>query len=211
MRIREPRAAHLAFFWIWGAFFGGIPLVILVAGGSGEPSDAAPFWLWLFPLIAAVVVGASLRRTLRAGFRLEQDGIHGAHDAESDVVPWEEIERIEWRWAAETSGVKVNGRPLPDGYALHAVLRDGRAVRLMQRVAPKYGQQQRLNDQVTRAVVKGALPVPFDSTIPTHDGGQWSGTPPPSGHTTWSGDDLPPASGSLLGRKDDDGPSWPTA
>ena len=208
MRIREPRSPHAWFFWVWGAFFGGIPLLVLLAGGTGEPSDAPPFFLWLFPLVAVGVVGASLRRTLRAGFRFEEDGIHGAHDAESDVVPWDEVDRIVWRWADETSGVKVNGRPLPDGYALHAVLVDGRQVRLMQRVAPRYGQQQDLNDQLARAQLAGALRVAFDATIPTHDGGTWSGTPPPRGHTSWSGDDLPPAPDAPLGRGDE--PTWPT-
>jgi hypothetical protein len=207
MRIREPRAGHTAFLWLWGAMFGGIPLVILVAGPTG--AERPPFWLWLFPLIAFVVVGATARRSLRSGFSLEDDGIHGAHDAESDVIPWGEVERIEWRWSRETSGVEVNGRPLPDGYALHAVLHDGRGVRLMQRVASRYGQQQDLNEAMVRAVHEGALRVPFDATIPTHDGGQWSGTPPPPrNHTAWDADDLPPAADSPLGG--DDGPVWPT-
>lgn len=207
MRIREPRSSHTAFFWLWGAIFGGVPLAMMVLGGASS-GDAPPFFLALFPVIAAVVVGGSLRRSMRSGFRFEEDGIHGAHDAESDVVPWGEVERIAWRWADETSGIEVNGRPLPDGYALHAVLRDGRAVRLMQRVAPRYGQQQDLNDQLARAAASGVLPVPYDAVIPTHDGGEWSGTPPPPGHTTWSSGDLPPAGASPL--DDDDEPSWPT-
>lgn len=205
MRIREPRAGWVAFLWLWAAFFGGIPLLMLTmgAGRLGAPV----LFILLFPLIALVVVGTTARRSLRAGFRLEPDGIHGAHDAERSVVPWDEVDHIAWRWSRETSGVKVNGSPLPDGYALHAVLRDGREVRLMQRVASRYGQQQDCNEQMAAAVLAGAVPCRFDATIPTHDGGAWSGTPPP-GHTTWRGDELPPASGSPLGRDDD--PVWPT-
>ena len=205
MRIREPRAGWIAFLWLWGLVFGGVPLVMLgAAGGSGAP---VPFLL-LFPLIAAVVLGGVLRRSLRSGFTLEEDGIHGAHDAESDVVPWDEVDRIVWRWAEATSNVQVNGRPLPDGYALHALLHDGREVRLMQRVAATYGQQQDCNEQLAAAGASGVLPVPFDATIPTHDGGEWSGTPPPRSHTSWDAEDLPPARRSPLGG--DDGPVWPT-
>lgn len=205
MRIREPRAGWVVFLWIWALFFGGVPLVILVVGWS-DPARPPVLFILLFVVIAAAVLGATARWSLRAGFRLERDGIHGAHDAERSVVPWDEVERLAWRWSKETTGMKVNGRPLPDGYALHAVLRDGREVRLMQRVAPRYGQQQDLNDQLTRAAAAGALPVPFDATIPTHDGGEWSGTPPPN-HTTWTGADLPPPTS----RRSGDEPFWPTS
>ena len=206
MQFREPRAGWVAFLWLWALFFGGVPLVML---GAGAAAGGAPVpFLLLFPLIAVAVLVPVTRRSLRAGFSLEEDGIHGAHDAESDVLPWAEVDRIQWRWAQETSGVKVNGRPLPDGYALHALLRDGREVRLMQRVAATYGQQQDCNEQLAAATASGALPVPFDATIPTHDGGEWSGTPPPRGHTRWDSEDLPPAPDSPLGG--DDGPVWPT-
>ncbi len=206
MRIREPRAGWMGFLWLWALFFGGIPLFMLTVA---VPAGGPVLFILLFPLIAVAVMVPMTRRSLRAGFHLEDDGIHGAHDAEADVLPWSEVERIVWRWSHETSGVQVNGRALPDGYALHAVLRDGREVRLMQRVAPTYGQQQDLNEQLARATASGALPVPFDATIPTHDGGAWSGTPPP-GHTRWSGDDLPPAPDSPLEGRTEDGPVWPT-
>lgn len=214
MQIREPRAGSSWLLWLWALMFGGIPLVMLVTG-IGDAGGPAVFLLLLFPAIAVAVLVPLGRRTLQVGFTLAEDGIHGAHDAEDTVLPWGEVERIVWRWAEETSGVKVNGRPLPDGYALHAVLTDGRAVRLMQRVAAKYGQQQDLNEQMARANATGVLPVPFDATIPTHGGGAWSGTPPspPSrSHTTWDGGDLPPAGDSpLAGGGRDDGPSWPSA
>ncbi len=213
MKIREPRAGWTWFLWLWAAVFGGIPLMMLFtgAGAGGGPT----VFLLLFPAIAVAVMVPMTRRALRAGFMLADDGIHGAHDAEDTVVPWSQVERITWRWAEEASGVKVNGRPLPDGYALHAELTDGRAVRLMQGVAAKYGQQQDLNAQLAEAGTAGALPVPFDATIPTHDGGEWSGTPPSRNHTTWDGGDLPPAGDSPLagGRADaeqDGGPVWPT-
>ena len=206
MRIREPRAGWMAFLWVWAAIFGGVPLVMLVAAPFA--GGAPVLFLLLFPLIAAGVLAVAVRRSLRAGFTLGEEGIHGAHDAETDVVPWGEVERILWRWSEETSGVRVNGRPLPDGYALHARLRDGREVRLMQRVAATYGQQQDCNEQLAAAAASGRLPVPFDATIPTHDGGQWSGTPPPRSHTRWRAEDLPPAPGSPL--DDDDEPVWPT-
>lgn len=198
MEIREPRARWTVFLWLWALLFGGIPLLMLVMG-VGSAGGPPVLLLLLFPAIAVAVVVPVARRTLQVGFTLAPDGIHGAHDAEDTVLPWGEVERIAWRWAEETSGVTVNGRPLPDGYALHAVLPDGRAVRLMQRVAATYGQQQDLNEQMARANTAGALPVPFDATIPTHGGGVWSGTPPsPPGprsrsHTTWDGGDLPPA------------------
>ena len=93
-------------------------------------------------------------------------------------------------------------------------------MRLMQRVAAKYGQQQDLNEQLVRARTAGALPVPFDATIPTHGEGAWSGTPPPPSraHTSWGSGDLPPAGDSPLDDGDDrddrdvgdDGPVWPT-
>lgn len=231
MRIREPRAGWMGFLWLWATVFGGIPLFILVTGATSE-GGAPLLFLLLFPTIAVAVMVPMVRRSTRAGFVLDDDGIHGAHDAETDVVPWDEVDRIAWRWAEETSGVKVNGRPLPDGYALHAMLRDGRAVRLMQRVAAKYGQQQDLNEQLVRAGAAGALPVPFDATIPTHGEGEWSGTPPPpsrrrsGAHTSWGSGDLPPAGNSPLddgagaadgaadvgdvGDVRDDGPVWPT-
>ncbi len=205
MRIREPRAGWMVFLWVWALFFGGIPLFILFTSWSGVNRPPVPFILVFVGIAAAVVVGTA-RWSLRAGFRFEEDGIHGAHDAERTVVPWEEVQRLTWQWAEETSGMEVNGRPLPDGYALHAVLRDGRTVRLMQRVAPRYGQQQDLNDQLARAAASGALPVPFDAMIPTHDGGEWSGTPPPRNHTTWTTEDLPPAQ-----QPSGDEPFWPTS
>lgn len=208
MRVREPRAGWMLFLWLWAVVFGGVPLLILSSGASSTSGDS-PVLLLLFPLVAGGVLAWLARRSLRAGFHLEHDGVHGAHDAETDVVPWDEVERIEWRWAEETSGVQVNGRPLPDGYALHALLRDGRAVRLMQRVAARYGQQQDINDQMTRAQAAGLLPVEFDGTIPTHGEGQWSGTPPSRSHTSWGGGDLPPAGSSPLDAGDD-GPAWPT-
>lgn len=206
MKIREPRAGWTWFLWLWAAGFGGVPLFILVTGTNG--GDAPVLVLLLFPAVAVAVLVPMVRRTLQVGFTLAPDGIHGAHDAEATVVPWDQVEGIAWRWAEETSGVTVNGRPLPDGYALHALLTDGRPVRLMQRVAPTYGQQQDLNEQLARAQSAGVLPVPFDATIPTHDGGAWSGTPPSRSHTTWDGGDLPPAPGSPLGGAD--GPVWPT-
>lgn len=209
MRIREPRAGWTWFLWLWAALFGGVPLVMLVAGGASQ-GGAPVLFLLLFPAIAVAVLVPMVRRAMRVGFDLEQDGIHGAHDAEDSVVPWSEVDRIAWRWAEETSGVRVNGRPLPDGYALHAVLRDGRAVRLMQRVAARYGQQQDLNEQLARATTTGALPVPFDATIPTHGAGEWSGTPPPRSHTSWDGGDVPPPGASPLGG-DGDQPAWPSA
>lgn len=209
MRIREPRAGWAWFLWLWGAGFGGIPLVMLVSGATSTTGEPPVLFLLLFPAIAAAVLVPVVRRTLRAGFHLETDGIHGAHDAEASVVPWAEVERIEWRWAEETSGVTVNDRPLPDGYALHALLRDGRVVRLMQRVAPRYGQQQDLNQQLARAQAAGAVPVPFDATIPTHGEGEWSGTPPSRAHTgrshtDWTSADLPPALKSSLAFAADD-------
>ncbi len=195
MEIREPRASWTWFLWLWAALFGGIPLMLLVMGaGSG---DGPPAFLLLFPVIAVAVLVPMTRRTLQVGFTLAEDGIHGAHDAEDTVLPWDQVERITWRWAEETSGVKVNGRPLPDGYALHAELTDGRAVRLMQRVAPKYGQQQDLNEQMARARNAGALPVPFTARRRGRH----------RNHTTWHGGDLPPAGGSPLGTAD--GPVWP--
>lgn len=205
VQFREPRAGWVAFLWLWAIFFGGVPLLMLGVGaatGGGAPVA----FLLLFPLIAVAVLVPTTRRSLRSGFSFEEDGIHGAHDAESDVLPWGEVEQLLWRWSQETSGVKVNGRPLPDGYALHARLRDGREVRLMQRVASTYGQQQDGNEQLAAAAASGVLPVPFDATIPTHDGGEWSGTPPPRHHTRWDPEDLPPATDSPL----DDGPVWPT-
>lgn len=211
MRIREPRAGWSVFLWLWAALFGGIPLFILFSGATSDQGDRPVLLLVLFPLIAVVVLGAMVRRSMRAGFELADDGIHGAHDAETTVVPWTDVERIGWRWAEDTSGVKVNGRPLPDGYALHAFLVDGRAVRLMQRVAAKYGQQQDLNEQMARAQAAGALPVAFDATLPTHGEGEWSGTPPSRNHTTWDGGDLPPAGSSPLADDGkDDGPVWPS-
>lgn len=210
MRIREPRARWTWLLWVWAAVFGGIPLFILVTGTTSSDGDRPVLFLLLFPAIAVAVLVLLVRRSLRAGFEFGADGIHGAHDAETRVVPWDEVARIEWRWSEETSGVKVNGRPLPDGYALHAVLHDGRAVRLMQRVAASYGQQQELNERVVRAQAAGALPVAFDATIPTHGDGQWSGTPPSRTHTTWDGGDLPPPGGSPLG-DGGDAPVWPSA
>ncbi|MDZ7705091.1 MAG: hypothetical protein U5L04_11485 [Trueperaceae bacterium] len=211
MRIREPRARGSWFIWLWAAMFGGIPLFILLSGATSDDGSRPVLFLLLFPAIAVAVL-VSMSSMLRAGFSFEEDGIHGAHDAEKTVVPWADVERIVWRWSEETSGVKVNGQPLPDGYALHAELHDGRAVRLMQRVAPKYGQQQDLNEQLVRAQATGALPVPFDATIPTHGQGEWSGTPPPRGHMVWDGGDLPPASDSPLGQGEggDADPAWPT-
>lgn len=202
MRIREPRATWMAFLWVWALLFGGIPLVMLpMVARDGGPVPL----LLLFPVVAAVVLAGTLRRSLRAGFRLTGDGIEGVHDAEDHLVPWSDVSHVEWRWAEETSGVKVNGRPLPDGYALHAVLHGGRVVRLMQRVAPRYGQQQDCNEQLARAHADGLLPVPFDATIPTHDEGAWSGTPPPppgsDQHTVWRGGEVPPPGE----------PAWPTS
>lgn len=208
MKIREPRAGGMAFLWLWAVFFGGVPMLMLFMGTDVE-GNAPPLFLLLFPAVAVAVLIPMVRRSMRAGFHLEQDGIRGAHDAETTVVPWADIDRIVWRWSEQTSNVKVNGRPLPDGYALHAVLRDGRAVRLMQRVAARYGQQQDLNDQMARAGTAGVLPVPFDATIPTHGEGEWSGTPPPRSHSTWDADDLPPAVRSPLERGGS-APHWPT-
>ena len=206
MQFREPRAGWVGFLWLWALVFGGVPLLMLAVGGA---TGAPVVFLLLFPAIAVAVLVPTTRRSMRAGFSLEEDGIHGAHDAESDVLPWDQVERILWRFSRETSGVKVNGRPLPDGYALHARLHDGREVRLMQRVASTYGQQQDCNEQLAAAAAAGALPVPFDATIPTHDGGAWSGTPPPRSHMRWGADELPPATDSPLD-DGDDGPVWPT-
>ena len=157
MRIREPRERWILGLCLWGALFGGVPLVMMattLAGGlEGEVSGPLPplLFLALFPGIAALVVGTGLRRWSRSGFTVSRDGLAGAHDAEREVVPWDVVDRFEWRHAGPTSSVRVNDRPLPSGPALFAVLTDGRVLRVMQACAPRGHQRERIHRQLDDA------------------------------------------------------------
>lgn len=217
MRVREPREGWVAFVWVWAAIFGGVPLAAL---RSGEAVDGPVPVLLLLPLIAVGVLVGVLRRSLRAGFTLAEDGIHGAHDSEDEVLPWSQVARLEWRWSGPTSDVKVNDEPLPSGPALHAVLHDGRAVRVMQRVARRRRQRRRIAATLASARSAGLLPVPFDADADVSAGlldaiRRVGGSTP----TVWGtgGEELPSAGWPVEpGSQDaidgpDDPPAWPMA
>ena len=199
MRIREPREGWILGLCLWGALFGGIPMVILVGAVRGNGELPPVLFVALFPVIAAVVVGLALRRWFRSGFTVTTDGLRGAHDAEGRTVPWEEVQRFEWRDVGPTSDVRVNDRPLPSGPALFAVLDDGRALRVMQACAPRAGQRRRIHRQLDEAYEQGIVPVHLDRRVhPGH--GPGSGDVGPgrdAGVTRWSstghGEAVPPA------------------
>lgn len=220
MRVREPREPWIAFLFVWAAGFGGIPAVLIassVADGVG-----VPLLLWLFPAVAAIVVVIGVRRVRRAGFVLSEVGIEGAHDVESGLLPWSDVERIEWRHAGPTSSVRVNGRPLPSGPALYAVGGGGRAWRLMQSCATRDAQLARINDRLAQVAAAGRLPVVFDPDVPTPTGGddgtddpaisgpapadRWEETAVRRWSSSGAGEEPPQADSSL-----DDPPVWPSA
>lgn len=209
----------MLFLLVWAAGFGGIPAVVIVSSvGDGA---GVPLLVWLFPIVAVVVVVAGLRRHRRAGFVLTEHGIRGAHDVETALLPWSDVERIEWRHAGPTSSVRVNGRPLPSGPALFAVGVDGRAWRLTQSCAADAAQQQRINDRMAEATAAGRLPVVFDPDVPDGDGEPPGAAGPTAGRAPderwedaavrrWSSSgvgEAPPQADSPL---DDDPPVWPS-
>ena len=161
------------FLLLWGIGFGGIPRVLMVGTVFGTlevqsdgPASSSPLlFLSLFPAIAVAVVWFGMRRWLRSGFTFTDEGITGAHDDEEGLVAWDRVARIRWRFAGPTSDVRINGRPLPSGPALFAVLDDGSELRLMQACADSPADQRRMVRQLDRAVASGVVPVPVERDV----------------------------------------------
>lgn len=191
VRIHEPRASWTWMLWLGAAVFAGVPLLLLtqVASPGGPPA----LLLFAFPLAVAAVLVLVTRTSQRPGFTLAADGIHGGHAAGGRVLPWADVSEVAWRYAQDTGSADARGDRAPEGYAVHAILHDGGEVRLMDRVASRYGQQQDINEQLAAARGARVLPVGLDARIPTHDDGAWSGTPPSPGLTHWTGQELPSA------------------
>lgn len=131
------------------------------AGQAGDGDQQHVAFTALFVLVGLGVVARGLRDAARMGFRVDHDGIHGAHHAERDVVPWSQVSRLGWGEATETRRRASRNVPVEvTGNVIYAHLTDGRKVRVTQRLTNDYADQEQIDAQLRAAVARGLVPVP---------------------------------------------------